>query len=94
MEENKIIEYAKKLTKITIKKHNDKLLGKEKMSSFLKKNINNEINSNDYNNILHLYSRYLASSGYEIINDIEHFDVINYNTEEYYIYRDNLQNNK
>ena len=60
------------------------------MSNFLKGNINKEVSSEDYNTILHLYSRYLAIEGYEIINDIDHFDIINYNTDEYQRYRNNL----
>ena len=90
MKQEKAIEDAKELVRITIKKHKEDLLGKEKMSNFLKKNINEKISNEDYDAILHLYNKYLAVEGYEIVNDIDHFDIINYNTEEYYIYRENL----
>ena len=70
------VEYAKTLVDITIKKYKEKSLGKEKMSKFIKDNITNNITDKDYNNILHLYSKYLAKKGYEIKKDITKFDII------------------
>ena len=57
------------------------------MSTFIKNNLPIRIGVDDYNNILHLYSRYLAKEGYEIKKDITKFDIINYNTEEYQLYK-------
>lgn len=88
MTQERIIACAKELSKITIKRHKEKLLGKEKMSKFIKNNIAEEITKKEYDAILHLYSRYLAKEGYEIIKDIYHFDIIDYNIDEYKIYCD------
>ena len=82
-----LIETTKKLVYITIEKHKQRLLGKENMSIFIKKNLNKNITEEDYNKILHLYSRYLAKEGYEIRKDITKFDIINYNSKEYQEYR-------
>lgn len=90
MKEDKIIKYAKRLVDITIKAHNKNLLGKEKMSTFIKKNMNEKLNDQEYDNVLHLYNRYLALKGFEIVNDINHFNIINYNSEEYFTYQDKL----
>lgn len=86
MEEKKLIKITKRLVDITIEKHRHNLLGKENMSTFIKNNLPIKIGINDYNNILHLYNRYLAQAGYEIKKNINKFDIINYNTEEYYVY--------
>ena len=86
MKEETLIKVAKILVDITIQKHKQKLLGKEKMSKFIKDNLTYNIINKDYNNILHLYNKYLAQEGYEIRKDVSKFDIINYNTEEYQIY--------
>lgn len=90
MKETEVIAYAKYLVDITIQKHKEKLLGKEKMSKFIKDNLTYNIIDKDYNNILHLYNKYLAKEGYEIKKDITKFDIIDYNSEEYNLYINNL----
>ena len=85
MKEQSLIEVSQILVKITIEKHKQKLLGKEKMSTFIKNNLNKNITEEQYNQILHLYSKYLSKEGYEIKKDITKFDIINYNSEEYQI---------
>ena len=90
MQKEEIEKYAKELVIITIKKHKENLLGKEKMSVFLKNNLNEKFSGEDYDNILHLYSSYLAKEGYEIKKDINHFDIIDYNSDEYQTYCNNL----
>jgi len=86
MRQNKIVESAKLLVDITIKKHKEGLLGKERMSKFIKKHLPKEIKSNDYDKILHLYNKHLAKKGYEIKKDIIKFDIIDYNSDEYQLY--------
>ena len=86
MKETLLIEAAKSLVEITIKKHKEKLLGKEKMSIFIKNNLKEKLTEENHNKILHLYNRYLAKKGYEIKKDITKFDIINYNSEEYELY--------
>lgn len=86
MEKEKIIKLAGELVKITIEKHDQKLLGQEKMFIFLKKHIKEEITTSDFDNILHHYSKLLSKEGYEIIKDINHFDIIDYDSNEYQIY--------
>lgn len=86
MKEETLNDIAKKLVHITIEKHKDKKLCKEKMSTFIKNNLPIGIEINEYNSILHLYNKYLAKEGYEIKKDITKFDIINYNTEEYQTY--------
>ena len=89
MDEINIEAHAKELVKLTIKMHKEKLLGKENMSTFIKRNINFNLNNN-YDEFSHHYSRYLAKEGYEIKQNINNFDIINYNSEEYQIYINNL----
>lgn len=86
MKKNKIIKHAKSLVDITIKKHKEKELGKEKMSKFIKNNLEKDINKSDYDAILHHYSEYLAKEGYEIKKDINNFDIIDYSSDEYQAY--------
>lgn len=86
MKKEILIEKAKRLVCITIEKHKQKLLGREKMSTFIKNNLNKDITEEHYNKILHLYNKYLAKAGYEIRKDINKFDIINYNSEEYLEY--------
>ncbi len=86
MQDETLIKIAKTLVDITIQKHNQKLLGKENMSTFINSNLPIGIEINDYNKILHLYNKYLSKEGYEIKKDITKFDIINYNTEEYQVY--------
>ena len=83
MTEKSLIELTQRLIAITIKKHKQKLLGKDNMSTFIKNNIDKNITEENYNKILHLYNNYLAKEGYEIKKDITKFDIINYNSEEY-----------
>jgi len=83
MKEETLIKIAKTLVDITIDKHKHKLLGKEGMSKFIKNNLPTGIEINDYNNILHLYNKYLAKEVYEIKKKITHYEIINYNNEEY-----------
>lgn len=90
MEKEKIIKLAEELVKITIEKHNQNLLGQEKMFIFLRKHIKEEITTSDFDSILHHYSKILSKSGYEIIKDINHFDIIDYNSNEYRFYRDTI----
>lgn len=92
MQREEIAKCAKQLVMITIKKHKENLLGKEKMSTFLKNNLTEEFSGEDYDSILHLYSRYLAKEGYEIKKDINHFDIIDYNSEEYQHYYNEISN--
>lgn len=93
MEKEKIIKLADELVKITIEKHNQNLLGQEKMFTFLKKHVKGEITHSDFDNILHHYSKLLSKEGYEIIKDINHFDIIDYNSNEYTFYRDTISKN-
>ena len=86
MKREMIIKEANNLVNITIDMHDKGLLGKEKMSTFIKKYIDNKISYDDYNEILHIYNRLLAEAGYEIKMDICHFDIIDYNSKEYEIY--------
>ena len=74
---------AKALVDLTIKMHKEKLLGKEKLSTFIKNNLTKELEDNDYNELLHYYNRFLSEEGYEIKQDIKKFDIINYTSEEY-----------
>lgn len=90
MKQEKIKKYAKELVEITIEKYKEKSLGKEKMSNFIKNNLTKEVKNIDYNKILHLYNKYLAKEGYEIKKDINNFDIIDYNSEEYQIYINKL----
>ena len=85
MQDANIINSAKELVKITIEKHKENLLGKEKMSSFIKRQLPNKITKKDYDSILHLYSKYLAKEGYEI-KDVIYFDIIDYTCEYYKTY--------
>jgi len=77
---------AKELVELTIKEHQRKKLGKEKMSAFIKSNIPYELETDDYNKLLHLYNKYLAKEGYEIKKDITEFDIIDYTSDEYQLY--------
>lgn len=86
MTEMELIQIAEKLVDITIKKHKQKLLGKENMSIFIKNNLNKNVTEEDYTKMLHIYNKYLAKKGYEINKDITKFDIINYNSEEYQAY--------
>lgn len=86
MKKEKIIREANKLVNITIEMHSNSLLGKEKMSTFIKKHIDKKTTYDEYNEILHIYNRLLAELGYEIKNDIYHFDIIDYNSKEYELY--------
>lgn len=86
MKQEELVEYSKLLVDITIQKHKEKLLGKENMSNFIKSNLPTNIKKSDYNNILHQYNKYLAKEGYEIKKDINKFDIIDYDSEEYQIY--------
>lgn len=86
MEQDKIVKCAKELVGITIQKHKEELLGRERMSTFIKKNLTKDIKESDYDRVLHLYNKYLASEGYEIKKDISKFDIINYSSDEYQIY--------
>lgn len=86
MQREEIAKCAKQLVMITIKKHKENLLGKEKMSIFLKNNLTKEFSQEDYDKILHLYNSYLAKEGYEIKKDVNHFDIIDYNSDEYQYY--------
>lgn len=92
MKEKEIINVAKRLVNITITKHNENTLGNEKISTFIKRNLPKNIKESDYNNILHLYNKFLAKEGYEIRKDITKFDIINYNKEEYLLYISSLIN--
>ena len=89
MKKEMIIKEAKNLVNITIEMHSNSLLGKEKMSTFIKKHIDKKITYNEYNEILHIYNRLLAESGYEIKSDIRHFNIIDYNSKEYELYYNN-----
>ena len=93
MKDKEIREYAKLLVAITIKKHREKLLGKEKMSKFIKDNLTQNVKDIDYNRILHQYNKYLAQAGYEIWKDIIKFDIIDYNSDEYQLYVKEIKNN-
>lgn len=90
MKQDEIVEYARLLVEITIKKHKEKLLGNDKMSNFIKSNLPIKVKKSDYNNILHLYNKYLAKEGYEIKKDINNFNIIDYHSEEYQIYINKL----
>ena len=86
MKEHSLEKLAKRLVEITIINHKQKKLGKEKMSNFIKNNIPPKLIEENYNDILHLYNKILASKGYEIKKDIEKFDIIDYTSEEYQLY--------
>lgn len=86
MKQEKIIYYVELLVEKTIKQHKEGLLGKEKMSKFIKSNLPSIIKNSDYDTILHLYNKYLAKEGYEIKRDINNFDIIKYNSDAYQIY--------
>ena len=86
MKKDKIIKYAEELVELTIYKHNKKILGKENMIKFIKRNIKGDVSEDEYIKILRLYNRLLAESGYEIKKDIDHFDIIDYSSEEYELY--------
>jgi len=90
MNQEKLKQYALNLVKITIKKYQENLLDKETMQNFIKENLEEEISKEDYDTVLHIYNRLLAEAGYEIINDVNKFGIINYTSDEYQIYRDNL----
>ena len=90
MNKDKIQEYALELVKLSIQKHKENSLGKEKMSTFIKNNLMTEIPQNEYDLLLHYYNKYLAQAGYEIKQDINNFDVINYNSNEYQKYYKNI----
>lgn len=94
MQKNKSIKIAKTLVDITIRKHKEKKLGKENMSTFIRNNIPIGIKVNEYNSILHLYNKYLAKEGYEIKKDISKFDIINYKVEEYFVSISSIRHNK
>lgn len=87
MKKENLKEIAINLVKITINEHNLLNLGKEKMSSFIKKNIKKEVNKKEFDLVLHYYCKILAKEGYEIKNNIEKFDIIDYNSTEYEKYR-------
>ena len=90
MNKNNMKKIARKLVNITIEKHNNNLLGREKMSSFINNILSIQITNKERNYIMYMYSRYLAKEGYEITRDINKFDIIDYNSEEYQIYINNI----
>ena len=90
MTETKIIEEAKKLVKTSIEFHKKELLGKTDLLSFFKEHLKDLYNSEYYNSIIIKYCSLLAQSGYEIMIDTDHFDIINYNSYEYQRYVDDL----
>lgn len=90
MTETKIIEEAKKLVKTSIELHKKELLGKTDLLSFFKEHLKDLYDSEHYNSIIIKYCNLLATAGYEIMIDTEHFDIIDYNSYEYEKYVDDL----
>jgi len=86
MDKISIENIAKELVTISINEHKIKNMGKEKMSNFIKNNLTYELETNDYNKVLHLYNKYLSKEGYEIKKDINKFDIIDYTSDEYQLY--------
>ena len=84
MKKEKLVKQAKRLVDITISQHDRKLLGKDKISIFFENNLSSKFNRKDYNSIIHLFCKLLAREGFEIINDVDHFDIINYRSYNEY----------
>lgn len=90
MTEQQINLEAKKLVKTSIELHKKKILGKVDLLSFFKEHLKELYDSEYYNYIIMKYCSLLAQAGYEIMIDTDHFDIIDYNSDEYYRYVDEL----
>lgn len=91
MKDTLIKKEAKVLVDLTINMHKEKILGKEKLSKFIKSNITKKLEETEYNKLLHYYNRYLTEEGYEIKPNIRKFDIIDYTSEEYEHYISNMK---
>lgn len=56
------------------------------MNIYIKRKLKYIIEDSDYEEILHLYNGFLSEEGYEIMKDINHFNIIDYNSDEYQDY--------
>ena len=90
MKENKISFLIKKITNNIIDEHNKGMLGTINMKDYILNKCPN-INDSEYNKILLGIGNSLANIGYEIKNDIDKFDIINFNSKEYKKYLNNLK---
>ncbi len=85
-----ILFEAKKLANNTINLHNENKLGKKSMITFLKEQLGKTYDTEDCNKILIEFCSILAKRGYEIMIDTDHFDIIDYNSNEYQKYTSSL----
>lgn len=90
MTDKQITQIARKLVKTSIQYHKKGKLGKKDMLTFFKEELNELYDSDYYNYIIMQYCSLLAQSGYEIMIDTDHFDIIDYNSYEYERYVDDL----
>ena len=90
MTDKQITQMARKLVKTSIQYHKKGKLGKKDMLTFFKEELNELYDSDYYNYIIMQYCSLLAQSGYEIMIDTDHFDIIDYNSYEYERYVDEL----
>lgn len=90
MTDKQITQIARKLVKTSIQYHKKGKLGKKDMLTFFKEELNELYDSDYYNYIIMQYCSLLAQSGYEIMIDTDHFDIIDYNSYEYERYVDEL----
>lgn len=94
MSDRLIQKEAKRLVNVTIEYHKKKLLGKIKMTDFLKKHEDKKITKNYSCRVLRYYCKFLAQAGYEIKMDTDHFEIINYRSREYEIYIEEIMSQR
>lgn len=92
MKVKKVNEIASNLVEKTIKLHKQNKLNNKSLIVYL----NDELSDYDqdyYYLILNYFCKYLSENGYEIKSDTNHFDIINYNSNEYIEYINLLRRN-
>lgn len=94
MNDKLIQKEAERLVSITIEHHKKKLLGKIKMTNFLKKYEDKKIAKICGRSVLRYYCKFLAQAGYEIKMDTDHFEIINYRSREYEIYIEEIMSQR
>lgn len=90
MTEKQVYNKARELVNITIDLHKKKLLGKTSLLKFFKEHLKELYDSKYCNHIIKQYCRLLAETGYEIMIDTDHFDIINYYSYKYQKYTNEL----
>lgn len=86
MKENDIL--LNDLIDTIILEHNENKLGKERILSYLERKTN-ELGLEDFS--MFNFLKLLTKKGYEIKLDTSHFDIVNYNNQEYISYMTSLK---